>query len=145
MHLFVLALRRVDRSLPTDMRGRWKRKEKGSGLWSTPVAARAPRNVRAKQCIVVQYSPAEYELAFRLRVDDMAATCRLQFDSLPLRFAWFGHERFACTHVMHVLVEGVLEKVRPGPLVRVGPCARKTTNPSRCKCRACFNSRRTGG
>ena len=70
----------------------------------------------------------------------MAATCRLQFDSLPLRFARFGHARFACTHVTHVLVEGVLEKGRPGPLVRVGPCARKTTNPSRCKCRACFNS-----
>ena len=86
------------------MCGRWKRKEKGSGLWSTPVAAQAPRNVRAKQCIVVPYSPAEYELAFRLRVDDMAATCRLQFDSLPLRFAWFGPARFACIHVTHVLV-----------------------------------------
>ena len=104
-----------------------------------PVTARAQRNVRAKQCIVVQYSPAEYELAFRLRVDDMAATCRLQFDSLPLRFAQFRHTRFACTHVTHILVEGVLEKGRPGPLVRVGPCARKTTNPSCCKCRACFN------
>ena len=122
------------------MRGQWKRKEKGSGLWSTPVAARAPRNVHAKQCIVVLYSPAEYELAFRLRVDDMAATCKLQFDSLPLRFARFGHARFACTHVTHVLVEGVLEKGQPGTLVRVGPCARKTTNPNRCKCRACFNS-----
>ena len=88
--------------LPADMRRRWRRKEKGSGLWSTPVATRAPRNVRAKQCIVVQYSPAEYELAFRLRVDDMAATCKLQFNSLPLRFARFGHARFACTHVMHI-------------------------------------------
>ena len=68
---------RVDRSLPADVRGRWKRKEKGSGLWSTPFAARAPRNVSAKQCIVVQYSTTEYELAFRLRVDDMAATCML--------------------------------------------------------------------
>ena len=63
--------------LPVDVRGLWKRKEKGSRRWSTPVAARAPRNVRAKQCIVVQYSPVEYELAFRLHVDDMAATCRL--------------------------------------------------------------------
>ena len=79
-------------------------------MWSTPVLARAPRNVHAKQCIVVQYSPVEYELAFRFRVDDMAATCRLQFDNLPLRFARFGHARFACTHVMRVLVEGVLEK-----------------------------------
>ena len=40
---------------------------------------------------------------------------------------------------MHVLVEGVLEKGRPGPLVRVGPCARKTTNPNRCRCHKCFN------
>ena len=56
------------------------------------------------------------------------------------RVAWFGQARFACTHVTHVLVEGVLEKGRPGPLVRVGPCARKTTNPSHYKCHACFNS-----
>ena len=78
--------------------------------------------------------------ALRLRVDDMVATCRQQFGSLPLCFARFGHARFACTHVMHVLIGGVLEKGQPGPLVRVGPCARKTTNPSHCKCRACFNS-----
>ena len=111
MHLFVLA--QLYKGFSVDSRGRARAvEEEGEEKQAveSPVAARAPRNVRPKQCIVVQYSPAEYELAFRLRADDMAALCRLQFDSLPLRFARFGHTRFPCTHVTHVLVEGVFEK-----------------------------------